>query len=276
MSCVDCLQVVSEDRIAMIEQCGKFTYMKKPGLLWLPIPCICVRKGDITTRVMQTEFEVETITADKVFVTISVAVQYKVIPEKAFDAFYRLTRRDEQINAYVFDSVRSTVPKLTVDMCFEQKDETADEVQNDLGKHMDEFGYQITQVLITDIVPDVQVRDAMNEISKSKRERDAMVEKAEAEKILTVNAAEGERNAKKLAGEGVARQRKAIVDGLRDSVGNFAEASGQAMTSKDILELVLCTQYFDTIREMAHTKKNKCVFLHNSNSDAPYGQKALM
>lgn len=205
----------------------------------------------------------ETKTKDNVFVSIQLAVQFEVIRSKIYEAYYSLQNPIVQINAYVFDVVRSKVPQMLLDEVFESKDDIASQVKESLGKIMGEFGFFIHQALVTDISPNARVRDAMNEINASRRLRLAATERAEAEKILAVKQAEAEAESKQLQGQGIARQRKAIVDGLRDSVGEFTD-SIHGMNAKDVLELVLLTQYFDTVKDIGCSGKVKTVFVSNS------------
>ena len=259
-----CCYSIPNDKIAIVTACGKFDRTAPPGFLCLPLPCICAKAGEVSLRVQETHVTVETKTKDNVFAAIQIAVQFEVIRSKIYEAFYSLQNPLVQINAYVFDVVRSTVPKMLLDEVFESKDQIAFQVKDSLGKIMGEFGYFIHQVLVTDIAPNARVRDAMNEINASRRMRLAATERAEAEKILSVKQAEAEAESKHLQGQGIARQRKAIVDGLRDSVGDFTE-SIHGMNAKDVLELVLLTQYFDTIKDIGCGGKVRTVFVPNSD-----------
>jgi len=189
----------------------------------------------------------ETKTQDNVFVKVCVAVQVEPIAEKAYEAIYKLTNPSGQIDSYVSDVVRGKVPTLKLDALFESKDDVAQAVKERLSKCMGEYGFLIHQVLITDLRPDDKVRNAMNEIDASRRLRVAAGEKAEAEKVLKVKAAEADAEAKFLQGQGVARQRTAIVEGLKHAVGG-----GSEMDSKTVQELLLITQYFDTLEKLAH------------------------
>jgi regulator of protease activity HflC (stomatin/prohibitin superfamily) len=187
-------------------------------------------------------------------------VQYRAIRNSAYDAFYKLTNPKTQIQSYVFDVVRASVPKLLLDDVFEQKSEIAKTVETELEKAMGTYGYEIIQTLIVDIEPDVGVKRAMNEINTAARLRVAARDKAEAEKILQVKRAEGEAEAKYLSGVGIARQRQAIVDGLRESVVAFSD-NVPGTSAKDVLDMVLVTQYFDTMRDIGASSKNSTVFL---------------
>lgn len=225
---------------------------------------ITFRAGDVSLRIQESYMTCETKTKDNVFVSIQLAVQFEVIRAKIFEAFYSLQNPVVQINAYVFDVVRNQVPRMLLDEVFESKDDIALRVKESLCKTMGEFGFYIHQCLVTDIAPNGRVREAMNEINASRRLRLAATERAEAEKILAVKQAEAEAESKYLQGQGIARQRRAIIDGLRDSVGDFQD-SVSGMNAKDILELVLLTQYFDTVKEIGCQSGSNVVFVSSAN-----------
>lgn len=180
-----------------------------------------------------------------------------------YDAFYRLTNPLEQIRAYVFDVVRSTVPKINLDDVFDQKDEIAKAVKSDLAQTMPSYGYHILQTLVTDIEPDSRVKSAMNEINAAQRQRVAAADKAEAEKILVVKAAEADAESKYLAGVGISRQRQAIVNGLRDSVQAFTREISD-VSPRDVLEIMMMTQYFDMMKDVGSNSKTSTVFVPNT------------
>ena len=214
-------------------------------------------------RVQQLNVRVESKTKDNVFISMVVAVQYVVLKERIYEAFYKLSSPTHQINSFVFDAVRAQVPKLNLDEVFEEKDKIADQVREQLAVQMHDFGFRILQTLIIELDPDEKVKSAMNEINANRRLRIAAGEKAEADKILLVKRAEAEAESKFLQGEGIARQRKAIVEGLRDSVQDFTERVGE-IAPKDVLELVLVTQYFDTLKEVGlHSEGNTLFIPHN-------------
>ncbi|KAL7535839.1 hypothetical protein ACHAXR_006764 [Thalassiosira sp. AJA248-18] len=217
--------------------------------------------------VQQLDVRVETKTKDNVFLTTVVSVQYQVIREKVYEAFYSLTNTQQQITAHVYDVMRSQLPTLELDSVFEAKEELAMAVKNALSETMSEYGYQILQALITDIDPDNRVKQAMNEINSAKRLKFAVAEKAEGQKILQVKSAEAEAEAKYLSGVGVAKQRKAIVDGLRTSIVDFSDGVKGA-TSKDVMDLLLLTQYFDCIRDVGSAKHCKTTFVPSGNQGA--------
>ena len=217
--------------------------------------------GALSTRVQALDVAVETKTKDNVFVTIIVSTQYMVLRESSrmYDAFYKLTTQ-EQIRSYIFDVVRSTVPRINLDDVFTTKEEIAIEVKNMLEKAMTEFGYTIIQTLVTDIAPDHKVKTAMNEINAAQRARVAAQDRAEAEKIMVVKAAEADAEAKYLAGTGIARQRQAIINGLKESVVHF-QAEVDGINSKDVMEMMMMTQYFDTMKEVGCSNGNSTIFV---------------
>jgi len=257
---------VPNDQVYVVERCGKFDRLAFPGFLCIPIPGVWNIRGKMSTRIRQLDVSVETKTKDNVFVGLNVSVQYSIKTDKVYEATYKLQNHEEQIRSYVFDVVRSTVPAQTLDETFRSKFEIAQAVKAELKKSMDEFGYSIVQALVTDITPDAAVKAAMNEINTSKRQRMAAQEKAEADKILAVKKAEADAESKFLQGQGIARQRRAIVDGLRESVTDFSQAV-DGMEPKDVLDLVLITQYFDTLKELGDTSGRQTIFIpHNPAS----------
>ncbi|KAK1298691.1 Hypersensitive-induced response protein 1 [Acorus calamus] len=254
-----CLQV-DQSNVAIKENFGKFADVLEPGCHFLPWCLGSQVAGYLSLRVQQLDVRCETKTKDNVFVTVVASIQYRALAEKASDAFYKLSNTKEQIQAYVFDVIRASVPKLNLDDVFEQKNDIAKSVEQELEKAMSMYGYEIVQTLIVDIEPDVHVKRAMNEINAASRMRVAANEKAEAEKILLIKHAEGDAESKYLAGLGIARQRQAIVDGLRDSVLAFS-VNVPGTTAKDVMDMVLITQYFDTMKEIGASSKSSSVFI---------------
>jgi len=253
---------VEQQSMAIIEQFGKFMRVARPGLN-IKIPLIETVAGRLNLRIQQLNVRVETKTEDNVFVQIVVAVQFYILPEKVYEAFYKLENATLQVTAFVFDVVRARVPKIKLDDLFEKKDEIADAVKNELAHTMDEFGYGIVKALVTDIEPDPKVKEAMNEINAATRMRVAASEKGEADRILKVKAAEAEAQSKALQGKGIADQRKAIVEGLRDSVDEF-QKSVPGATPQDVMNLVLMTQYFDTLKEIGASARSNTVLIPHS------------
>ncbi|CAM6036860.1 unnamed protein product [Sphagnum compactum] len=254
------LYQVDQSTVAVKERFGKFETVIGPGCHCIPWCCGVYIAGVLSLRVQQLDVRCETKTKDNVFVTVVASVQFRAHVETAEDAFYKLTSPREQIKSYVFDVVRASVPRMILDDVFEQKNEIAKSVEEELEKAMRTYGYEIVQTLIVDIEPDVTVKRAMNEINAAARMRVATREKAEAEKTLQVKRAEGEAEAKYLAGVGIARQRQAIVDGLRESVLAFSD-NVPGTSPKEVMDMVLVTQYFDTMKEIGANSRNSTVFI---------------
>jgi len=236
--------------VAVIESCGEYSRISPAGCVCIRCPCESI-VGHMSLRVQQLNVMCDTKTKDNVFVKVSVAVQYFVIADKVYDAYYKLSDHRAQIRSYVFDGIRSSLPKLDLDHAFSSKSEIADNVKNSLADLMDDYGYKIVNVLIIDLDPDNSVKNAMNEINASQRLRQANSYKADAEKILLVKAAEADSESKHLTGLGIARQRKALVDGLQDTVSTFA-AEVEGASAKDVMDLLLLTQYFDMLKDVGH------------------------
>ncbi len=256
------LYTVKQQNVAIIELFGKFSRAGNPGLNF-KIPFFERVAGRVNLRIQQLDVNVETKTKDNVFVKVVVSVQYFVVPEKVYQAFYYLSNPQEQITSFVFDVVRSTVPTIILDDVFEKKDDIADAVKKELSQVMGEFGYDILKALVTDIEPDEKVKDAMNEINAAQRLRVAATEKGEAEKILKVKQAEADAESKALSGKGIADQRMAIINGLKESVDDF-QKSIPGTNANDVMNLVLITQYFDTLKDMGSTSKTNTILLPHS------------
>ena len=266
ISLMTAIFTVGQQSVAIVERFGRFLRVSTAGLN-VKIPLIDQISGRLSLRVRQLDVPIETKTKDNVFVKVGVSVQFHVLPEKVFDAFYKLNNPELQIQSFVFDAVRAKVPKMSLDLVFENKDEIADYVQTELSDQMNAFGYIIIKALITDIDPDAKVKAAMNEINEQQRLRDAAVQKGEAEKIMKVKRAEAEAESMRLNGKGIADQRKAIVEGLQVSVESF-QKSISGVSSMDVMNLVLVTQYYDTLKEIGCQSNSNTILLpHQASAD---------
>ena len=261
--------VVKEASAAVIERFGKFQSIRKSGLS-LIIPFIDNRTATVNLRVQQLDVTIETKTLDNVFVNLQVSVQYRVRREFVKEAYYSLDNAKNQIASYVFDDVRAEVPKLELDDVFAKKEDIAIAVQNNISQSMAEYGYAIIKALITDIDPDHKVKDAMNRVNAAKRDREAAYEDGEAKKIMIVKQAEAEAESKRLSGEGIAQQRLEIVRGFKESVEDFKK-SLDSVTHEEIMQFVLMTQYFDTIKDIGANSKNSSILMPHS----PGGMRAF-
>ena len=256
------LYVVRQQTVVIIERFGKYQTTSGSGIhVRLPfgIDKIAAR---IQLRLLQSEIIVETKTKDNVFVTLNVATQYRVNEQNVTDAYYKLMRPEAQIKSYIEDALRSSVPKLTLDELFEKKDEIALEVQHQVAEEMSTYGYIIVKTLITKVEPDAEVKQSMNEINAAQRKRVAAQELANADKIKIVTAAEAEAEKDRLHGVGIAQQRKAIVDGLAESIQELKDAN-VGMTEEKIMSILLTNQYLDTLNTFA-AKGNQTLFLPNN------------
>lgn len=243
--CLCCCVCVRTQEVGIVEDLGQFKRLIDPGfhcVLW-PIQQVA---GTLSLRIQQLDVTCETKTKDNVFVRVEVAVQFRVITESAYDAYYRLSDPRGQIQSYVFDVVRSTVPRLELDEAFASKREIAEATGLQLETVMKDYGYEILNTLVTDLSPDARVKASMNEINASKRLKEAASHKAEADKVQQVKAAEADAEARYLSGVGVARQRKAIVQGLQHSISEFS-SDVDGVSSKDVMDILVLTQYFDTL-----------------------------
>jgi regulator of protease activity HflC (stomatin/prohibitin superfamily) len=248
--------------VAVITRFGKFLRVADPGLNF-KVPLFDKVAGIVSLRVNQISLTMETKTKDNVFVTIPISVQNRVRPEKVYDAYYKLSDPVAQIKSYVEQVILGHVPSMTLDEVFASQSSIAAAVKQELDADMSTFGYEIVNVLVTDIVPDQKVKSAMNDINAAQREQVAANARGEAEKILVVKKAEAEAESKALQGQGIANQRKAIIEGLQVSVEQFQKAV-EGATSKEVMQLVLVTQYFDTLKSIGESDKTNTLFLSHS------------
>jgi len=252
--------IVKQQTSAIIERFGKFVSVRQSGLQ-LKIPIIDNIAGRLSLRIQQLDVVVETKTKDDVFVRLKVSVQFKVIKEKVYDAFYKLDNPADQITSFIFDVVRAEVPKLILDDVFLKKDDIAVAVKSELQEAMTEYGYQIIKTLVTDIDPDAQVKEAMNRINASEREKVAAQFEGEAQKILIVEKAKAEAESKRLQGQGIADQRREIARGLEDSVKVL---NGVDINSQEASALIVVTQHYDTLQSVGAEANSNLILLPNS------------
>ncbi|KXT83754.1 SPFH domain-containing protein [Streptococcus panodentis] len=257
---ISSVYVVRQQSVAIIERFGRYNKTSSSGInfrLPLGIDKIAAR---VQLRLLQSEIIVETKTQDNVFVTMNVATQYRVNENNVIDAYYKLMRPEAQIKSYIEDALRSSVPKLTLDELFEKKDEIALEVQKQVAEEMSTYGYIIVKTLITKVEPDAEVKQSMNEINAAQRKRVAAQELAEADKIKIVTAASAEAEKDRLHGVGIAEQRKAIVDGLADSIKELKGANIE-LSEEQIMSILLTNQYLDTLNNFADNPNSNTLFL---------------
>jgi regulator of protease activity HflC (stomatin/prohibitin superfamily) len=254
--------MVRQQTFAVIERWGKFNKSVGPGL-HLKVPVMDRVAGRVSIRVQELNVSIKTKTNDNVFVDLLIAVQYFVDGEdKIWDAFYRLTNPQTQMESWIFDNVRAKVPGMTLDSVFENKEEIAKEIEDSLSARLSEYGYKLVRALVNDIQPDKGVADAMNEINRQQRLRVAAEHEGEAKKVIVIKEAEADARSKELSGEGIAKQRIAIVAGLRESVKDASDALG--VDPQAVMTLVLMTQYYDMLTDVGRNSRTNTIMLPHS------------
>ncbi len=252
--------IVKQKTAAIIERFGKFQYFRNSGIHF-KIPVIDRIAGKINLKVQQLDVNVETKTKDNVFVRLKVSVQFRVMTDSVYDAFYKLESPRAQITSYVFDVVRAEVPKMKLDNVFERKNDIANAVKEELNDSMLDYGYDIIKTLVTDIDPDQQVKDSMNRINASEREKTAAEFEAEAERIKIVAKARAEAESKRLQGQGIADQRREIARGLEESVDVL---NNVGINSQEASALIVVTQHYDTLQSVGEQNNSNLILLPNS------------
>lgn len=251
--------IVRQQTFAVVERWGKFSRVASPGVNF-KIPIAERVAGRVSIRVQELNVKIRTKTNDNVFVDLLIAVQYYVDGQaKVWDAFYKLTDPKQQMESWIFDNVRAKVPTMSLDSVFENKDEIAKEIEDSLGVRLGEYGYKLVRALVNDIQPDKGVADAMNEINRQQRLRVAAEYEGEAKKIIVIKEAEADAKSKELSGEGIAKQRIAIVAGLRESVKDASDALG--VDAQAVMTLVLMTQYYDMLTDVGKNSRTNTILL---------------
>ncbi len=253
---------VNTAQVAIVTRFGKFLRTADAGLNWKR-PFVDSVAAKVSLRVNQITLTMETKTKDNVFVTIPISVQNRVRPDRVYDAFYKLSDPTAQIKSYVEQVILGHVPGMTLDEVFASQSSIAAAVKKELDEDMSGFGYEIVNVLVTDIVPDAKVKSAMNDINAAQREQVAANARGEAEKILVVKKAEAEAESKALQGQGIANQRKAIIEGLQASIEQFQKVV-EGASAREVMQLVMVTQYFDTLKSIGESDKTNTLFLAHS------------
>lgn len=251
--------LVRQQTFAIVERWGKFNKVVGPGI-HVKVPIMDRVAGRVSIRVQELNVSIKTKTNDNVFVDLLIAVQYFVDGEdKVWDAFYRLTNPKAQMESWIFDNVRAKVPGMILDSVFENKEEIAKEIEVSLSARLSEYGYKLVRALVNDIQPDKGVADAMNEINRQQRLRVAAEHEGEAKKIIVIKEAEADARSKELSGEGIAKQRIAIVAGLRESVKDASDALG--VNAEGVMTLVLMTQYYDMLTDVGKNSRTNTIML---------------
>lgn len=258
------LFTVKQKTVYIIERFGKFQSIRTAGIHWR-IPLVDRISGKLSMRIEEMDVEIETKTKDNVFVELNISVQFQVIPERIYDAFYELANSNNQIQSYVFDTIRAEVPKMKLDEVFENKEEIAIAIQRELKEAMNKYGFHIVKALVTDINPDKEVKHAMNKINAAERNKLAAEYEAEADKIMIVAKATAEAESKKLQGIGIANQRREIARGLEESVNTLNKVG---IGSIEASSLIIVTQHYDTLQAVGTSTKSNLILLPNSPATA--------
>lgn len=261
MACV-CYTCIEQSEVGVVETCGKFKHVAKPGCHFLT-PCADQVAGVVSLRLQEHQCNIESKTKDNVFVNVRLTLQYQILPQNVESAFYTLSSPVAQIEAYIFNSIRGKIPLYNLDDLFLERSTIAKQLKEEVDNQMEQYGYEIMNALITEIEPARTVRDAMNAIQMNQRLKSAALDEAEGNKIRVIKAAEADSEAKRLSGVGLAEQRKAIVAGLQQSIEQFHEGVHD-LSNEDIMSLLLLNQYFDTLKDIATSSSSSTLFLSHA------------
>mmetsp|Transcript_130718 Transcript_130718/g.279543 ORF Transcript_130718/g.279543 Transcript_130718/m.279543 type:complete len:384 (+) Transcript_130718:39-1190(+) len=267
--CTNCLLTVPQDEWYAIEHFGRLDRILPPGLAFvgLDVCGCCVQVRSISNRVIQTETVVQTKSKDHVFVTLRVAVQRSADPEFLVDAFYRFADMEWQVRSLLSNIVRSQIPQFDLDEVFEQIPSIASELERQLSRELEGCGFRIHKVLITEAMPDQEVVQSMNDVQNARLARAASILNAEAKAIVTVTGASAQAEVAHLQGQGQARRRGAILAGLRDVFEHPRQDQAPPdITTKALLDLLLITESFETLKKIAASSKAQAIFIPRAKS----------
>jgi len=256
--------IVKQQSAVVLERFGKFLSIRNAGLQF-KIPLVDRVAARLSLRIQQLDVNVETKTNDDVFVHLKISIQFQILHEKVYDAFYKLQNPHEQLTSYIFDLVRAEVPKMILDDVFEKKDDIAQAIQRDLKEAMLRYGYDIVKALVTDIDPDASVKEAMNRINAAEREKIAAQHEGDAQRILIVERAKAEAQSKRLQGQGIADQRREIARGLEESVDTLNKAG---INPQEASALIVITQHYDTLQSIGSDTNSNLILLPNNPNAA--------
>ena len=256
--------IVKQQTAVVLERFGKFLHIRNAGLQF-KVPLVDRVAARLSLRIQQLDVIVETKTNDDVFVHLKISIQYQIVQEQVYDAFYKLQNPHEQLTSYIFDLVRAEVPKMILDDVFEKKDDIAHAIQRDLKDAMLKYGYDIVKALVTDIDPDASVKEAMNRINAAEREKIAAQHEGDAQRILIVERAKAEAQSKRLQGKGIADQRREIARGLEESVDTLNNAG---INPQEASALIVITQHYDTLQSIGSDTKSNLILLPNNPNAA--------
>ena len=240
---------------------GKFARVASPGpnFKW---PLIESVSGPISLRVTQLTLSELTYTDKGTSVTIEANIQYVVgeDDQSVSLAFYKLTDPGPQIRSHVASSIRGVVPKMTLESVQANQADIANHVKEELIHTMQQYGYKITDVLVTKADPNKSVVDANNEKYASEQAKVTAENLAAANYTRVVQSAKADAEAMKAHGQGVAGEREAIVKGLQQSVKEF-ELAVEGTTAKDAMALLAYQQYLETLSKLAQSGQSKVIFV---------------
>lgn len=257
--------VVQQQNMVIIERLGKFHKIVGPGF-HVKIPIVDRIAARVNMRTSQSTFEINAKTEDNVTVQMDIAAQYHVSQVRGtaptdsgvYRSYYMLQDPIAQMKSYIIDALRSSIPNYTLDEVFAKKDSIAQEVNDTVSAMMTGYGFNLVSTLITNIGLPLDVETSMNKINSAQREQEAAQALAEAERIKVVTEARANAEAMEQAGIGIAAQRKAIADGISESL-DVIKKSG--VSDKEANRLFLFTQWTDMMEKFAKNGRQSTIVL---------------
>ena len=263
--------VVKQQSAVIIERLGKFQSIRGAGF-HVKLPFIDNKAATVSLRTRKNGFDIDVKTKDNVTIGIEVSAQYHVSydmgsrPEESgiYKSYYMLQQPVAQMRDFITDALRSSIPAYTLDEVFAKKDDIAKDVNVTVSEQMADYGFTLVSTLITKIALPKEVEDSMNQINAAQRTKAAAQDLAEADRIRRVTEALAEAEAMEKSGEGIANQRKAIAQGIKDSLETIQETG---VGNDEANELFMFTQWTEMMSEFAKSGKSSTVVLPSDFSE---------
>ncbi len=264
-------RLVKQQQLLIVERLGQYNRILKPGLNWI-VPLLDNITFVLNLRTQNLDFSIVAITSDKVTITLDTVLIYKVLADEAYAVAYSLQNPVSVIKTTVENSIRAYVAQQTHEEILQKRDELTVYLIAHLRDQMLQWGYEIIGFQVKDVVLPTSITSAMSQVVASKRLQEAAQNEANAEYIKTVKAAEAQKQTRILQGEGLAGERKAIINGLAESIQELTATTGTS--SQSVLNIVMLNQYIDMLRTIGRDENgnSKVVFLNSS----PDGMSSAM
>ncbi|MBQ7698340.1 MAG: SPFH/Band 7/PHB domain protein [Paludibacteraceae bacterium] len=272
------IKIVSQSEVIIVERLGKYQRTLNAGIhVMLPIverARVVRQRGvgmssRIDLREQVFDFDRQTvITKDNVMTEINALLYFQIVdPVKSV---YEITNLPLAIEKLTQTTLRNVVGELELDETLTSRDTINSKLRNVLDDATNKWGVKVNRVELQDIMPPVNIQEAMEKQMTAERdkraailtaegEKQSAILKSEGEKSAEINAAEAEKQARILRAEGAAQAQILQAEAEAKAINQVAEAvKGQKSNPVNYL---LAIKYIESLKEMTSGKDNKTVYL---------------